>query len=56
MFPERPKFAKMENYYFTYGEHMNSMYGHSNTHVRDFERRVNDAIDAGIILNMVGFP
>lgn len=54
MFPERPKFAKMENYYFTYGEHVNSIYGHSNTHVRDFERRLNDAIDSGLILNMVG--
>lgn len=53
MFPERPKFAKMENYYFTYGEHINSMYAHSYTHVRDFERRMNDAIDAGLILNDV---
>lgn len=53
MFPERPKFAKMETYYFTYGEHVNSIYGQSYTRVRDFERRMSDAIDNGLILNMV---
>lgn len=52
-FPERPKFADLHNYFYNYGEHVNSKYGYGYTHVKDFERRLSDAIDGGKIFDMV---
>ncbi|ERL93427.1 hypothetical protein D910_10719 [Dendroctonus ponderosae] len=48
-FPERPKFAKLSEYFYNYGEHINSKYAHSYTNVKNFERRIADAIDSGFV-------
>ncbi|XP_023017783.2 hexamerin 70b [Leptinotarsa decemlineata] len=50
-FPNRPKFAKLHEYFFNYGQSgwKSSLPGYSYTFVNDFERRIVEAIEAGAI-------
>lgn len=49
-FPSRPKFANLHEYFYNYGQKWSSnVYGYSHNFVQDFERRINDAIDSGVI-------
>lgn len=49
-FPSRPKFAKLYEYFYNYGQSWTtrSEYGYSPILVKDSERRINDAIDSGV--------
>jgi len=51
-FPERPKFANLHDYFYQYGQHVNSKYAFSYSHVKDFERRLSDAIDSGVVWDL----
>lgn len=46
-FPERPRFAKLSDYFYTYGEQVKSRFGYSYKFYNDFSRRIADAIDRG---------
>ncbi|KAG5889583.1 hypothetical protein JTB14_010215 [Gonioctena quinquepunctata] len=52
-FPNRPKFAKLHEYFYNYGENRWARFytGYSHTYVKDLERRINDAIGSGAIWN-----
>lgn len=52
-FPSRPKFANLHEYFYNYGQKWtNNIYGYSHNMVQDFERRINDAIDSGVIFDV----
>lgn len=52
-FPNRPKFANLHEYFYNYGQKWtNNIYGYSLNMIQDFERRINDAIDSGVIFNV----
>ncbi|KAG5889584.1 hypothetical protein JTB14_010216 [Gonioctena quinquepunctata] len=52
-FPNRPKFAKLHEYSYNYGQNRwaGNYNGLSHTFVRDLERRIGDAIASGAIWN-----
>lgn len=51
-FPYRPPFVKLQEYYYNYGQTWTwkSKYGYSYTLIQDWESRISDAIDSGILL------
>lgn len=53
-FPSRPNFVNLDEYFYTYGQKhsFKSKYGYSYTFVRDYERRIRDAIDIGFAINV----
>lgn len=52
-FPGRPKFASLHEYFYNYGQKWtNNAYGYSHNVVQDFERRINDAIDSGVVFTV----
>ncbi|XP_050299519.1 larval serum protein 1 beta chain-like [Anthonomus grandis grandis] len=51
-FPERPKFANLHDYFYTYGERTNSKYAYSHKFIETFERRLMDAIDGNYIYDL----
>ncbi|KAG5899201.1 hypothetical protein JTB14_026954 [Gonioctena quinquepunctata] len=52
-FPNRPKFAKLHEYFYNYGQSnwAKSIDAYSHTLVKDFERRMANAIEKGAIWN-----
>jgi hypothetical protein len=49
-FPTRPNFAKLEDYFYTYGQkYGDNRYVYSYTYVKDYERRIRDVIDLGYV-------
>lgn len=46
-FPERPRFARLSDYFYTYGEQVKSRFGYSYRFYNDFSRRIADAVDRG---------
>lgn len=59
-FPSRPKFAKLDEYFYNYGQKWtNNIYGYSHNIVEDIDRRLNDAIDMGVVFSvsyLIVFP
>ncbi|KAG5889587.1 hypothetical protein JTB14_010219 [Gonioctena quinquepunctata] len=55
-FPNRPKFAKLHEYFYNYGQTnwANSIGAHSHTRVKNIERRLVDSIEGGAVLNTEG--
>ncbi|KAJ8972028.1 hypothetical protein NQ314_000411 [Rhamnusium bicolor] len=55
-FPTRPVFAKLSEYFYTYGQSWNtkSRYGFSYSLIQDYERRINDAVDRGYVYTEEG--
>lgn len=52
-FPSRPKFANLHEYFYNYGQKWtHNVYGYSHNFVQDFERRINDAIDSGVVFTV----
>ncbi|KAL1497678.1 hypothetical protein ABEB36_008599 [Hypothenemus hampei] len=51
-FPERPSSVHLNNYYKYHGEHVNSIYAYSDIFVQDFERRMRDVIDSGVVYDV----
>lgn len=52
-YPSRPKFANLHEYFYNYGQKWtNTIYGYSHNLVQDYERRINDAIDSGVIFTV----
>ncbi|XP_060523198.1 uncharacterized protein LOC132700094 [Cylas formicarius] len=53
-FPERPKFAKLSDYFYTYGEKINTRYGYSYSYIKDYTHRIADLIDRGYVFDKTG--
>jgi hypothetical protein len=54
-FPTRPNFAKLEDYFYTYGQkYGDNRYVYSYTYVKDYERRIRDVIDLGYVYTKSG--
>jgi hypothetical protein len=53
-FPERPKFARVSDHYFSYKQSIHSRFGYSYTFYRDYVRRISDAIDRGYAFDKHG--
>lgn len=52
-FPSRPKFANLHEYFYNYRQKWsNNMYGYSRTFVKDYLRRIMDAVDSGFVLKV----
>lgn len=53
-FPGRSKFVDLRQYFHNYGQKLsfNNIYVHSYNLVKDYERRINDAIDSGVVFTV----
>jgi hypothetical protein len=51
-FPERPQFANLHEYFYNYGQHVNTKYAYSYTNIQNFERRMHDAIDSNMVYDV----
>ncbi|CAG9773759.1 unnamed protein product [Ceutorhynchus assimilis] len=50
-FPERPRFARVSDYFYTYGTHVRSRFAHSYYMYKDVVKRIADAIDRGFVFD-----
>ncbi|XP_044272296.1 hexamerin-like [Tribolium madens] len=49
-FPTRHAYAHLYEYFYNYGQHYGfNKYAHSYTHIKDYERRIHDAVDSGYV-------
>lgn len=55
-FPERPRFAKLSDYFYNYGQKIASRFAYSYTFYKDYSRRIADCIDRGYALNVSNEP
>ncbi|XP_066253543.1 allergen Cr-PI-like [Euwallacea similis] len=53
-FPERPKFARLSDYFYSYGQKIQSSFAYSYSLYKDYSRRIVDAIDRGYALDKQG--
>ncbi|CAH0563933.1 unnamed protein product [Brassicogethes aeneus] len=55
-FPSRPKFARLEEYFYNYGQTWTwkGKQGYGYTLINDYEQRVHDAMDSGFAIDMSG--
>lgn len=49
-FPTRHNYAHLYEYFYNYGQHYGfNKYAYSYTHIKDYERRIHDAVDSGYV-------
>uniref|UniRef100_UPI00313433C7 hexamerin 1B precursor n=1 Tax=Tribolium castaneum TaxID=7070 RepID=UPI00313433C7 len=54
-FPARPSYSRLYEYFYNYGQHYGyNKYAYSYTFVKDYERRIRDAIDSGYVFTRSG--
>ncbi|CAG9773758.1 unnamed protein product [Ceutorhynchus assimilis] len=54
-FPQRSRFAKVSDYFYTYGVHnMKTQFAYDYYRYKDYVRRISDAIDKGFAINKQG--
>lgn len=51
-FPSRPKFAKLHEYFYNYGQKVNPTYAHCYELVKTLERRIRDVADSGFTIDV----
>ncbi|KAF7267906.1 hypothetical protein GWI33_018904 [Rhynchophorus ferrugineus] len=53
-FPERPRFARLSDYFYSYGQRSRFQYLYSYQYYKDYTRRIADAIDRGFAMTRHG--